>query len=147
MSLDVTDFVGVCVFRLLQCRKGAPAVFRPSHITRLAHLPACDYQGFMSDKPERLGHPEADALRDEIEKISQNLVELLEQRFCLLRELDQIKRRQGLAVRDPKRERWLTARLVETVGPGIPKDGLLRILNGIFDESVRAMEAERADTE
>lgn len=79
--------------------------------------------------------PGLDALRDAIDDVDGQILELLRQRMLLVLQVGEIKRHNGVKVYDPERER----RVLESLGARAQKplqaDRARRIFERIIDES------------
>jgi chorismate mutase/prephenate dehydratase len=76
--------------------------------------------------------PEVARLRGEIDRIDQQLLELLQSRARLVLAVGDRKRARSLAVHDPERESDLLARLTERAGPPLDR----ALVEGVFREIV-----------
>ena len=77
------------------------------------------------------------ALRSRIDQIDDQLMKLLNSRSACAVEIGRLKRRLGLAVYQPEREKWILDR-VERNNPGPLDSGALRrVFERVIDESRR----------
>jgi chorismate mutase len=79
--------------------------------------------------------PELDELRRAIDSIDARLLELIEERIRLVLEVGAHKKRRGIAVYDPDRERRLLERLTALAKPPLEPDTVRRIFERLIDES------------
>ena len=76
-------------------------------------------------------------LRQRIDQIDDQLMKLLNSRSACAVEIGRIKRRSGMAVYQPEREKWILDR-VERNNPGPLDSGALRrVFERVIDESRR----------
>jgi chorismate mutase len=84
------------------------------------------------------------ACRQEIERIDDQIVELLVQRLSLGRRTGELKRGAGLPIIDPVREAEVIRRVAETArAAGLPSEPIREIFWQIVDMSRRAQEVQR----
>ncbi len=83
--------------------------------------------------------PELLSLREAIDEIDAKLLELLAERVRVVLAVGEYKRKRGVAVYDPSRERRIFAALGELAEPPLDADTVRRIFERIIDES-RAIE-------
>jgi chorismate mutase len=77
------------------------------------------------------------ALRLRIDQIDDQLMKLLNSRSACAVEIGRLKRRLGLAVYQPEREKWILDR-VERNNPGpLDSNALRRVFERVIDESRR----------
>ena len=81
--------------------------------------------------------PEFLALRDEIDAIDQQILELVAARIRLVFKVGDYKRARGLKVYDPERERQLLDRLGKAAVPPLDANTVKRIFERLVDESRR----------
>jgi chorismate mutase len=81
--------------------------------------------------------PEIDDLRREIDEIDRQILELLAARVRVVLAVGDYKRRNGVAVYDPERERNLLARLASLAPAPLDGDTVRRIFERLIDESRR----------
>jgi chorismate mutase len=103
----------------------------------------------MADEHDIGGEAQVAALRLRIDQIDDQLMKLLNSRSACAVEIGRIKRRIGMPVYQPAREKWLLER-VERNNPGPLDSGALRrVFERVIDESRRlerlAGEAEGKD--
>jgi chorismate mutase len=81
--------------------------------------------------------PELDALRDRIDAIDTQILELVAERIRIVLEVGNYKRERGIQVYDPARERILLDRL--SSDPPAPLDAatVRRVFERLIDESRR----------
>ena len=90
---------------------------------------------------------EIEEKRKEIDMIDTAVVEMLNRRAAIAKELSMIKLGSGLPIRDQKRENEILIRLSQA-NPGVIDDtAIARIYNVIFDESRRIQGEVRVDLE
>lgn len=80
---------------------------------------------------------ELDELRRAIDSVDARLLELIQERIRLVLEVGAYKKRRGLAVYDPERERRLLDRLTSLAAPPLEPDTVRRIFERLIDESRR----------
>jgi chorismate mutase len=103
----------------------------------------------MADEHDVAGEAQVADLRLRIDQIDDQLMKLLNSRSACAVEIGRIKRRSGMAVYQPEREKWILDR-VERNNPGPLDSGALRrVFERVIDESRRlerlAGEAEEKD--
>ena len=81
--------------------------------------------------------PALDALRRSIDEIDSRLLALIEERIRLVLEVGEYKRKHGLAIYDPERERKLIERLTAEARPPVEEGTVRRIFERLIDESRR----------
>jgi chorismate mutase len=81
--------------------------------------------------------PELDALRVAIDQVDRSILELLAERVRLVLQVGDYKRRNGLAVYDPERERSLLERLSSNAPAPLDGDTVRRVFERLIDESRR----------
>jgi chorismate mutase len=81
--------------------------------------------------------PEIDDLRREIDEIDRQILDLLAARVRVVLAVGDYKRRNGVAVYDPERERSLLARLASLAPEPLDGDTVRRIFERLIDESRR----------
>ena len=81
--------------------------------------------------------PEIDDLRRAIDEIDRQILELLAARVRVVLAVGDYKRRNGVAVYDPERERNLLARLASLAPEPLDGDTVRRIFERLIDESRR----------
>jgi chorismate mutase len=81
--------------------------------------------------------PEIDDLRREIDEIDRQILDLLAARVRVVLAVGDYKRRNGVAVYDPERERNLLARLASLAPEPLDGDTVRRIFERLIDESRR----------
>jgi chorismate mutase len=91
----------------------------------------------MADEHDIGGETQVGALRLRIDQIDDQLMKLLNSRSACAVEIGRLKRRLGLAVYQPEREKWILDR-VERNNPGPLDSGALRrVFERVIDESRR----------
>jgi chorismate mutase len=91
----------------------------------------------MADEHDVAGAVQVGELRLRIDQIDDQLMKLLNARSACAVEIGRIKRRAGLAVYQPEREKWILDR-VERNNPGPLDSGALRrVFERVIDESRR----------
>ena len=86
-----------------------------------------------------------DALREEIDKIDDVIVRLLDRRARCAYAIGRIKTEQGLAIYEPKREAAVLARVKAlniTLGGPLDEHGIGRLYERIIDEARRIQRIE-----
>ncbi len=93
----------------------------------------------MSERPLPTASPASDleALRIAIDAVDRHILDLLEERVRLVLAVGDFKRKHGLAVYDPERERSLLARLAAAARPPLDGDTIRRVFERLIDESRR----------
>lgn len=86
-------------------------------------------------------------LRRTLERISGELVALLDQRFELVREVARIKRAHGLPYRDPQRDEVIIERMVHASSGKAPPEAIRAVMTAILNSSVDMMAAEDEPTD
>lgn len=81
--------------------------------------------------------PELEALRWEIDDIDRQLLKLFTARVRAVLAVGEFKRRNGLAVYDPERERAVLDRLCGQAEPPLDRETVRRIFERLIDESRR----------
>jgi chorismate mutase len=77
------------------------------------------------------------SLREQIDQLDKQLLEIFNQRAALALEIGAIKKQQGLAIYDPTRERLIFER-VKTTNPGpLDNEAMVRLFERVIDESRR----------
>lgn len=77
------------------------------------------------------------ALRDEVDRVNVALVRALQQRARVVARIAALKRRLGIPIADPRRERAMLRAALDAAGAGFSRSTLARILRTVFDESRR----------
>ena len=85
--------------------------------------------------------PELDDLRDAIDDIDGRILDLLRQRIELVLQVGEVKRKNGVQVYDPERERRVLDALGKRARPPLQVDRARRIFERIIDEARRAERA------
>lgn len=80
---------------------------------------------------------ELDTLRIAIDAVDQRISELLAERVRLVLAVGEYKRKHGLAVYDPERERSVLDRLAKAAKPPLDGDTVRRVFERLIDESRR----------
>lgn len=78
-----------------------------------------------------------EAIREKIDQLDEQIVQLIEQRAALVNSLIKIKQEQGVAVRVPEREREVVNQLHQRHGDHFTLEELQSIYQPIFDACVR----------
>ena len=81
--------------------------------------------------------PDLDVLRRAIDVIDQQILKLVAERVELVLAVGDYKRKNGLPVYDPERERALLDRLCKAAPPSLDHDTVRRIFERLIDESRR----------
>ena len=84
--------------------------------------------------------------RDEIDRVDQELVELLNRRAHCAIEIGRIKRERGLPIYLPEREREVIQHVVEINGGPLEAEAVRRLFERIIDES-RSLERVTVERE
>lgn len=79
--------------------------------------------------------PEIPELRDSIDRIDRQLVELIAERLRLVMQVGEVKRRRGLNAYDPERERDLLDRVARAAPKPLEPAMAQRIFECIIEES------------
>ena len=91
--------------------------------------------------PTLLQNPELESLRDEIDRIDGQVVDLLNQRVRAASEIGKIKNQLGVDAYDPAREEQVFAKLEGLNAGTLPKDSLRAIYREVISSSI-ALEKE-----
>ena len=83
------------------------------------------------------GESDLETLRRAIDDIDQRILELVAERVRLVLAVGDHKRKNGLAVYDPERERALLDRLCKAAPATLDSDTVRRIFERLIDESRR----------
>ena len=86
-----------------------------------------------------------EALRDEIDKIDEVIVRLLDRRARCAYAIGRVKKEQGLAIYEPQREATVIARvkeLNEQLGGPLDQSAIVRLYERIMDEARRIQRIE-----
>jgi len=81
--------------------------------------------------------PTLEALRAEIDAIDQQILELVAARVRVVLRVGELKRRLGLPVYDPERERGMLERLAGRATPPLDLATIRRVFERLIDESRR----------
>ena len=81
--------------------------------------------------------PELEALRAEIDAIDQEILDRVAARVRVVLRVGELKRRLGLPVYDPDRERAMLERLAKRASPPLDLATIRRIFERLIDESRR----------
>jgi monofunctional chorismate mutase len=81
--------------------------------------------------------PELEVLRKAIDDIDAQILELVMARVQVVLSVGEYKRKRGLAVYDPERERGLLDRLCSAARPPVDRETVRRIFERLVDESRR----------
>lgn len=81
--------------------------------------------------------PELETLRQAIDDIDSKILELVMARVRVVLSVGEYKRKRGLAVYDPERERGLLDRLCSAAQPPLDRETVRRIFERLVDESRR----------
>ena len=84
--------------------------------------------------------PEIGTLRQQIDVIDRQLLDLLALRIVVVHQVGDQKREKGLAVYDPKREEALLKRLVAQAPPALDEKAIRTIFEAIVSQSRRLEE-------
>ena len=88
--------------------------------------------------------PELEALRRAIDETDRRLLSLVAERVRLVLQVGDLKRREGIAVHDPSRERALLDRLSAEPPPPLDAQTITRVFERIVEES-RRLEQRHVD--
>ena len=77
------------------------------------------------------------ALRDELTRLDERLVEAFNRRLELVAELKRVKETHGLGFLDPAREEWLRAHLEEANRGPLSRSGLNELVTVLLDLTKR----------
>jgi monofunctional chorismate mutase len=86
--------------------------------------------------------PELEALRVAIDDVDRRLLELLSERVRLVLAVGAYKRKNGLAIYDPERERSVLERLSREARPPLDGATVRRVFERLIDESRRLEQHE-----
>ena len=78
---------------------------------------------------------ELQALRDQIDTVDRKILALVMERVQLVLQVGEIKRQQGLAIYDPKRERLILDQLAALAQPPVDAATVRRIFERLIDEA------------
>ena len=81
--------------------------------------------------------PELEALRQAIDEIDARILELVAARVRIVLSVGDYKRKRGMAVYDPERERGLLDRLCNAAPAPLDRETVRRIFERLVDESRR----------
>jgi chorismate mutase len=81
--------------------------------------------------------PELEHLREDIDRIDRQILELVAERVRIVLKVGDLKREHDLQVYDPDRERRLTQRLGELAPAPLDASTVRRVFERIIDESRR----------
>ena len=84
-------------------------------------------------------------LRDEIDAIDDKILELVAERMRLAVRIGEIKRKAGIPIYDPERERSIYQRLCPKAPKPATPDMVRRIFERVIDESRRAEQRAEQD--
>jgi len=87
---------------------------------------------------------ELDELRKQIDDLDRRLVLLLNQRAQLVEEVGKVKKRSGMEVYAPAREKEILRLVIDTNGGPFSDSAILRLFERILDES-RSLERQIAE--
>lgn len=79
--------------------------------------------------------PKLNALRDQINDIDEKMLQLLEQRFAIVKEVGMVKQAANLPVKDEAREQAVLTRLRGQVTDSSLKPAIQAIFQTIMDEA------------
>lgn len=88
--------------------------------------------------------PELQTLRESIDAIDQQILKLLAERIRLVLTVGDIKRRDGVVVYDPDRERVVLERLTQLADAPLDAETVTRIFESVIRESRRLEEVHVA---
>ena len=83
-------------------------------------------------------------LRNEIDGIDRQVLELLNRRGRVAKEIGKVKRTHGLAIVEPSREQEVVANMIAANSGPLPSDSIERIFAGIMIE-MRNLQREGTD--
>lgn len=93
-----------------------------------------------------MSYDDLDDLREEVDQLSLEILDLLNRRARCVLEIGRSKRRLGLPPRDARREARLLARLADGNDGPFPDDAVRALFERIFDESLGLMEGQKGPT-
>lgn len=91
----------------------------------------------VTDYNPAVNEPDLQELRRAIDGVDTQLLDLIQQRVQLVLAVGAYKKRHGLAVYDPDRERRMLERLTALAKPPLEPDTIRRIFERLIDESRR----------
>ena len=74
-------------------------------------------------------------LRQEIDKLDEDIIQLLKKRMNLSKEVGQLKEKLKLPVEDKTREQEIIDRLIQQAGRNLSEEQLMRIFTAVFTSS------------
>jgi len=74
-------------------------------------------------------------LRQEIDKLDENIILLLKKRMKISKEVGQLKEELRLPVEDKTREQEIIDRLIQQAGRNLSEEQLMRIFTAVFTSS------------
>lgn len=124
-------------------RKTTPGSIRHRRGRTDVGTPMKDLLLQLASRPVRQD-PELEALRQEIDTLDQRILDLVAARVRVVLRVGELKRRVGLPVYDPDRERRMLERLEQASAPPLDRSTVRRIFERLIDES-RRIEQNRFD--
>jgi chorismate mutase len=85
-----------------------------------------------------------DAIRKQIDRLDEQLLEIFNQRAALALEIGAIKEKQGMAIYDPNRERTIFEGIKRANKGPLGDEAIVRLFEGVIEES-RNLEAIREE--
>ena len=74
-------------------------------------------------------------LRNEIDNLDEEIIQLLKKRMRISKEVGQLKERLDIPVEDKKREKEIIDRLTAQAGKNLSEEQLIRIFTAVFKSS------------
>ena len=74
-------------------------------------------------------------LRNEIDNLDEEIIQLLKKRMRISKEVGQLKERLDIPVEDKKREKEIIDRLTAQAGKNLSEEQLIRIFTAVFKTS------------
>jgi len=84
------------------------------------------------------------SLREKIDKIDEELMELLLERIDLAKKVGDLKKKNNMAVEDKQREWEIIERLTQFAKGQIPKDQLIQIFTPVFRSTKQVQNKEKS---
>ncbi len=92
--------------------------------------------------PPVIDDPAIGTLREQIDAIDRQILQLLKQRLNVVHQVGEEKREKGLAVFDPKREERLLQKLISLAPEGFDESSIRNIFSAVVAEC-RRLETEQ----
>ena len=74
-------------------------------------------------------------LREEIDKLDEEIIQLLKKRMQISKEVGELKETLDLPVEDKRREQEIIDRLIQQAGRNLSEEQLMRIFTAVFTSS------------